>query len=527
MLRILLNFPSSHVRLALRIYFNVILPFLGVVGDQCCRKRTQLKLLRGSNIDVTQTTGWLRGTTAVYVLYALRRSPAGWLGVIMILSGVMWLLADLVVSGFVVTVNVVDRCPFNTTSYVVIGIPDENKIGPFSTGNVGAPWDIITRAVETNQINGGMDGIFHKVNTDLSFRADEQDLIGGWQCQHVGQDARYIPREDPNVIAKDLFSRDLLYESNTGCATQFIGHNWYVQLAMWSSSVGDWQNQLAGQSEGQIINSTVSEQWDVRAAIDLSKNPEDDKIMRSYQCTMNATSLERVRGKLQAATTLATFCENMRSNVYRYLTANVTMSEDPGSAIAKTLNIIMMMASARNAGTMNPPPPVDDPFQGCIAPKTVIPLEVTVTWLTITIGAIGLCVYWLILTVEIVGQKRKSSYTGESLISTAPNGLLGWILQAVKTTGIERDPKYAGLSSWVLQPSYNQSVLQLAHKSDVPNSAQHGAAMVNPHPAAIVTPLLAEPEIKRPHTIKRRPVSSYHELPRGPEEPQGNRDGQI
>lgn len=523
MLQILLKFPSSHVRLALRLYFNVILPLLGVVGDQCCKKRAQLKLLRGSSIDVIQTTGWLRGTSALYMLYALRRSPAGWLGIIVILSGVMWLVADLVVSGFVVGVNVVDRCPFNTTSYVVIGVEDVgHHMGPFSIGNVGAPWDIITRAVQTNKNNGGPDGIFHKLNNDLSFRADEKDIIGSWQCQQNGQDVQYPARSDPNVIAQDLLSRDLLYNSTSMCATQFIGEDWYVQLATWSPSVGDWENQLAGQSAGQIINSTISEQWDVRAAIDMSGNPEDDKLMRSYQCTMNPTALDYVRGKLQAATTLNTFCNNLRSNVYHYFTGNVTINDDPGPAIATTLNIILMMASSYNAGSMDPPPPIEDPFQGCVATRTVIPLEVIATWLIITAGAVGLCIYWIRLTIDTFGRKRKSSYTDGHFMLTTPNGLLGWLLQAVRTTGVERDPTSRSLRNWVLLPSYDQRTLQLVHASHRPVEARPGAAMADSQAVgAVATPLLAEPALKNSHTIKRRPVASYQAAPLLPEESQG------
>jgi hypothetical protein len=98
---ILLGSTSAHVRLALRIYFNVILLLLGLIGDQCCKKRSHLLLLRKRSLEMTQTTGWLRGTSAAYDLYSIRRSPAGWLGYVMILAGIFWLIADLVVSGLV------------------------------------------------------------------------------------------------------------------------------------------------------------------------------------------------------------------------------------------------------------------------------------------------------------------------------------------------------------------------------------------------------------------------------------------
>ncbi|KAJ9493607.1 hypothetical protein H2202_010923 [Exophiala xenobiotica] len=493
MLQILLDYPSSHVRLALRVYFNIVLPFLGIIGDQCCKKRAQLKLLHGRGLDVTQTTGWLRGVSAAYVMYATRRSPAGWLGIIMIFSSILWVVADLVVSGFVVTVNVVDRCPFNTTSYVVIGYNDGRKDGPFSTGNIGAPWDIITGAVETSKNNGGLNGIFHKVNTDPSFRADQSDIIGSWHCQQIGQDSTYIARESPQTMLDDLRSRGLLYEQQSYCSTQFIGNNWYVQMAAWSSSVGDWENELQGETPDQIINSTFLEQWDVRAAIDMSPNPEDPKVMRSYQCSMDTTELDYIRGKLQAATTLLTSCNNLRSNIYHYFTGNVTLIDDPGPAIATTLNVIMMMAAAFNAGSNNPPPPISDPFQGCIAPRTRIPLEVTVTGAIITLGAVVMFIYWAALTLRLGRLRRNTPHPEKSMSKLTPNGLLGWMLQAVITTGNEQDTKYKALNQWMLLPSEDGQVLDLVNKTDA-TLPTHAAATVYPH--AVATPLLADPKLE-------------------------------
>jgi hypothetical protein len=168
MAQILLDVSSAHARLALRIYFNVLLSLLALIGDQCCRKRSQLRLLRGQTLDITQTTGWLRTPAAVFAMYAMRRSPAGWLGSIMILAGILSLASDLVVSALVVPTSVVDRCIFNDTGHYAT-LKTNHTIGPFTPGNVGILWDQITTARVTSLANGGLTGIYGKVNSDPTF----------------------------------------------------------------------------------------------------------------------------------------------------------------------------------------------------------------------------------------------------------------------------------------------------------------------------------------------------------------------
>ena len=465
MFQILINASSAYVRLFLRIYFNVTLPLLGFIGDQCCRRASQLLLLRGKPLDVTQTTGWLRGSRAAYVIYSMRRSPAGLLGIIMILASVLWIAADLMVSGFVVPVQVVDRCPFNTTGYMVLS-KNHTAIGPFVPSNVGGLWDIVTRATSTSQSNGGLTGIFHKANGDLNFRADPEDIIGRWNCEMAGDDAQYESQQSPDAIMDDLLLRNLLYGNRTSCSTNYIGLNWYTQLLVLSSSVGDWSQLLENLTTDEIINSPLDFPWDVRAAVDMAPNASDTKIMRPYYCSLNASSLEILLGKLQAADTLQFFCANFRANIYKYFTDNIPMTVDPGIAVASMLDTIMMMAGAYQAGNNNPPPEIEDPYQGCLATRTKIPAAVIVMWIVTTLMLLGLCGYWIILAARIKKIQRREPHHYKLVDQSTLNGLLDWMRHAVLTTGLEPGIENAGLKNWRLTLSDHKRYLSLARKGE-------------------------------------------------------------
>ena len=467
MAQILLDESSSYVRLVLRVYFNVTLPLAAAIGDQCCRRRAQLQMMKQNAVDATQTTGWLRGASAAYVIYSMRHSPAGFLGIIMILASVFFIAADLVVSTFVVPVTVADRCQFNTTINYMVSGTNQTVMGPMTPSNLGALWDTITSATFMSQSNGGLTGIFKKANRDVNFRADPEDIVGGWKCETGGQDVQYGVQEDPDVILTDLASRNLLYGNYTGCNTRYIGQNWYTQLIGLSSSVGDWSQVLSGLTPDEIGHSPLSYPWDLRATIDMQPNASDTKLMRPFLCKLDAPSLTYALGKIQATSTLSIFCNNFRANIYEYFTDNVPMPADPGIAIASTLDTIMLMSVAYQAGYNNPPPEIPDMQQGCLATRTKIPAVAIIMFVIATVFLLGLALYLAVLLICLRRIQRHEALRYKLVVDNTPNGLLDWIRQAVITSG-EGEPgiTHSSLKNWSLTPSYNYQHLQLARKGE-------------------------------------------------------------
>jgi hypothetical protein len=465
MVRILFNSTSPHVRLALRVYFNVILLLLGFIGDQCCKNRSHLRLLRNRPLEITQTTGWLRGTSAAYAMYSMRRSPAGWLGFVMILAGIFWLVADLVVSGLVVPVNVIDRCPFDITNPYEV-VTTNYTYGPFSIAPVGALFDIVTKAQKTSKANGGLSGIFNKTNTDPLFRADAHDILGRWECQQVGQDSTYPSDSSLISIFGDLESRGLMYQYLTACPTNYIGKNAYIQVLGWSSSVGDWADNLTG-TPSEIINNPESFPWSVLAVVEMSTDSSKDRVMRSFNCSMNAPTLEIVLGKLQGPRTLEGFCMNLKSNIYGYFTDGVPPVPDLDGAIASTLDTVMMMASAYGAGVNKPVPHISDPTQGCLAVKTQVPGPVIMVWILVTVATLAICTYWLLLTLQIQALRNRSTEDAALVTKNTPNGLLDWMKQAVCEVEPNKMVEPRNLNNWTLTLSQEMQGLHLAQKDQI------------------------------------------------------------
>jgi hypothetical protein len=297
MARMHIGLSSAYVRLALRAYFTIFLLLLGFVGDQCCAQRVKLRLYRHQNVGVSQMTGWLSGTDAVMAWVTMRVSVAGWIGPVMILASLLSNVCDLAVSGLVVGVEVVSRCPFNTTGmYTVI----TNTPLPARTYDTNARplYNLITQAQSTTLLNRGLDGIFSKVNTNVKFRADPEDIVCQWKRDATGEQSFQASKSltAGDDITSALVDDGLLFnQSRTGCWT-IHPDNSINQLFIWSASQDDYP----------------TEPWQVRAAVETTEDTEAEMVMEMHTCQMVAPSVDWALQETVPQTALYRWCEEVK-----------------------------------------------------------------------------------------------------------------------------------------------------------------------------------------------------------------------
>src|SRR5271169_5544807 len=172
---LLLSFNSGYVRSALRVYFTVAFLLISFVGNRCLAVRAQRNIKNKRQVPLTTLTGWLSDTSLAVAIYTFRRPPGGWLfGICMVLCTVFSLVSDLAVSALVVQVTVAARCPFGTGLVVADSYSQSGwwTVPPWN----GAPYGAVAQAQLTSTANGGLVGIYWKVNRDMNFRADGFDI---------------------------------------------------------------------------------------------------------------------------------------------------------------------------------------------------------------------------------------------------------------------------------------------------------------------------------------------------------------
>jgi hypothetical protein len=276
-LPLLVTIESSNLRLALRAYFTVMFPLFGFLGDKCLAYRAQRNVIARKQVAITSMTGWLTNISLAVAIIGFRRLPGGlWFGTLMIVSTILSLLSDLAVSGLVQTVNVATRCPFSKG----LVVPQSFSPAGFWAipPNNGAPYFVVAQAQLTSSANGGLVGIYWKVNRDLNFRADTLDVAGQWNCKDINNDIEHDADTTPNAIVADLANKGYIYRKEApNCASNY-GNGTFSHPIVLDSSVGN--------NTGVV--------FDVRASIDLTANGPDTKKMKSFHCVMDAKGVEWV-----------------------------------------------------------------------------------------------------------------------------------------------------------------------------------------------------------------------------------------
>lgn len=426
----LLDVSAAHLRVALRAYFTACLALLALVGNRCCSLRVKLRLFKYRSFAITHMTGWLTGTDAALTMFRLRTSPAGWLGVVMILASLAWIASDFAVSGLVVSVDVVSRCSFDTTGLFYV-----TQTSPFNYAYVGPAWagrlyNMIVRARDTSQLNGGLNGIYAKINSNPKFRAASEDLLGGWTCEDLGDDKAYPGDTSIESVRGDLQAQGLLYAaSSDGCYQVYpdASTNHYV---LWSASEPEHP----------------SGPWEVLASVDITQGPYADKVMRTYHCQMNATSLNWLLAKTLPQFTLNYWCAELKGELYSDADSHATLATDPGAVIESVLNAVIMAGG----GTGNlTDAPILDPTQGCLAPRTQVSWLVILLFVLVTAATVLMTLYWIVLSRNLHRARLLVPREhARAAADDAPNSLIGWMAQAARETGFGPESQSKDLKSW-------------------------------------------------------------------------------
>jgi hypothetical protein len=413
-LTILFDIDSSYLRIAFRIYFTLAFLLIGFLADKCLAERNQRRLVDRKSIPMTYMTGWLTNVSLLKATMGFRRLPGGnWFGMFMFACTILSLLSDLAVTGLVRSVTVPSRCLFGTG----LVVPDSNSsIGLFAANN-GAAYSVAGQAQITSAANGGLVGIYWKANRDLTFRADEVDLAGQWNCVDVNDDIEYVTGTTPEAIIDDLVQKNYLYgPPDSGARVQSVYPNGsFSHLVVWASSVPGFE----------LVP------FDVRVSIDLTPDAPDSQIMKSFHCTMNGTGVEWVLSNINSSDVLLTFVPDLQGNIYNG--QGTPASNDSRSILEQYLNTLVMVAGG-NGYVINSPAMTGEGAgntQGCLVPRTSLPLEIILLSAIVSVFAVTFVVDFICSKIRGLLHRADVDYLNQIKRET-PNSLLDWMAQSVR-----------------------------------------------------------------------------------------------
>jgi hypothetical protein len=457
---ILLHTPSNIIRICLQVYFTVLFLLISVLGNSCCVLYARLQLARRGNIPVVKLTGWLDWAQAVLFNFHFRTNALGFVGVIMIFSSLLSKASNLAVAGLVNNVTIVTRCHFNTSGDYLILAPEYYGQNFGSPDVDGSFYNLVTQAQINSVRHGGVDAIYKKVNTDVSFRADPSDVYANWRCNEL-QDQSIAPIYDAyrndSEIWSDLGERNLLFTS---------GQN--AGVACWrnpNGTIDGRTNQLTiiTANNTQDTNGTFS----IRASFDTTQSYTDPKVMRSFECNLEPQNTSWMLTHINIASTLgpeSSWCNLLRGDMYEGYNISKTFITTPEAKLQSYLHAMIMSTNplvGQDSHTSND-------TQGCVDTRTIIPLPITVLIVVAALCFVSAVCTWFVLWVMVHLQP------GAQILSVGddgiPVGLLGWMNFAVRNSsgaGRSNDQmngaKRKDLCSWYVElvPVGGKSELRL------------------------------------------------------------------
>jgi hypothetical protein len=421
--------------------------------------------------------GWLRGFESFLAMIRLRTLPGGWMGLVMILTGLLGLICDLA-TNLVTTAYYDRRCSFTTG--VVVSDHDSGRY-PSPYGAAA----LYTQAAQLSTVSTfdldnrpGLQGIyrgFDPSKIDIFF-ATENDIVGLWQCKNSSQILLFENQSD-DAIAHKLLSQDYIYEAyipnrliSTGPSTQL------VILSASSTEFGD--------------------PWNLKIAVDMKDDNEgSSKSMQVRTCTLEVIDplVENIRNNINITQVLSDWGLFFQSNLYEGFNSDHPDNGDGTDTVSQVLelllNSIIMVAGTQSSVNMDS----DGLEYGCLHSGSRINYGIAALVLIVCSMDLFFIFYWLYLRLKLVKVKRHYDQTdagrvidSSELCNCVPNSILDWIVHAAHGSDDSgSQPKHHHLRKWLLSVrSYSGRRVGLVQK----HGNRHGVPA-----SSVVSPNFAPP----------------------------------
>jgi hypothetical protein len=403
------DWNGQWLRLVLRAYFIIATLLIGLTGDQCRKAWNKLTLAKRRPVPIHYTTGWITGFTLFLSFLDLRRIPAGAvMGILMLLMTLLAPAADLAVSGLVVNVIVQSRCDFGQGMLV-------NANGPGS-GIDGPPWNglparVAANAQTTSLQNGGLQGIYIKVNSDPTFSAQGEDLIAGWTCSVFGQDLQFNSGSSEPDMVSSLIEQGYQYNSPASVSQGQAFNN--EHLVVWSASA------------------TLAP-FNVLASVDLNGQSTDDFEIRTWGCSIQGDAAGGLLSAMETNWTLNDWVQVFQGGCYDG--SGTPARTDVDTWLEQLLNTMLMVLGGDNYLLSSPDSSSNT--QGCVVTKTDVPIPIFVLVGVFAFILIAITACWLVALARIASAKRSNRLELNSALDMLPNGLTTWMLAATRESAM-------------------------------------------------------------------------------------------
>lgn len=286
---------SGNESTILRNYFTIaftilqaIIPFVGALAIKRLNQRRALA--RGEMVPLRLISSWLSVPSALMYVFKTRRLPGRYWGLVMLLIGCFSWATHFLVNG-IAFVSIPGSCYFDQGIVVDLAQPSMTVHGntPPLLWSAGT-WAISSqRTSSENRRLVNLEpkfGISKKANNHSSFYANDNDLLGGWNCSLSNPPgSNHTIRNNRTDIASQFNHSGLIYPSRY--ITE-LTPSLYATDQIWNTAG------MFYSVESVLVwsPSPNPDAWDVKAAmmsgIDVGKETFD---VTAWHCTLVSAHL--------------------------------------------------------------------------------------------------------------------------------------------------------------------------------------------------------------------------------------------
>ena len=458
---------DGTIRIIFKTYFIVMLIFIGLIGNRCCRLLVKHKLLKNHIVLLTSTTGWIQGPPYIKIFWQLRKMPGGGLGWLMLLATILDLVGEYSVSKEV-------------TEYFAL-MWDKPLVGMILTGasNTSVPdinWEAYRYASNAqfysfyNANISGLDdrdphyGIYQIVKNDPRFIADSDVEIGYWKCD-LTTPQPVIYNRSSTAFADEILDEDIYYDLAERDLL-FSENNYYYYNV---SKYDNYNNAVGPASHTTIISfgsPSTGDVFEIKAAVDTWDIDDlGSKQMETFACELISLEpdelVKTIARQIDIDATLEKWIDEIVGSMFPGLHEDRSYSTDYiERKLQQYLNSMIMVAGSDESVTT----PNDRGYEiGIVTVATIIPY-----WVVVICGVVGLLATFLVCyaiylwfanraaarTYDRSSREACKVESGE--IQNAPVGMLEWMTHAAyESRDADRIPQRKHLKNWMLSTTWH------------------------------------------------------------------------
>lgn len=393
---------------------------IAIIGELFLKRRNQRRLVlrqgpKAKTVPFPLLTPWLGLPNTMIYLWKARALPGGWLGWMMMATGIFSLVQHYMVNSFILPAVMPTWCDF-----------ERGIVTTFNTGIITPspswPAALLVFSAHTAVLaNGGEGGIYDKINNTItSFQPTFHDVLGTWNCTPEPDSViRYSDMVNTTALGLYLTTQKFLDPSTQSVGGSVLNNGTFTGFVGWSGN----------------FDSNDSSTWGVSATIANSIANVAPVIASNFKCDLTIRRTGWTPTPMPTNQTLVGWSDIMFGFVSQVPVSHYRVQ------VETILNAMSILAGSGNSNSRQLPDGTEVRY-GCTMNGTQFYTGIYLVF------AILFLILLILLVAELYQLGRYCCNREKDKAADIPTDLLSWQLNMMRRMTGEKTLKTKDMKKW-------------------------------------------------------------------------------